>query len=256
MKVYEFIKEIYPLSWDYGFTAVMWNEWYFWAINDWLNYIYMSWGTPKNWQIKTEAMYSDNNWKLFWVTNFPVTLVNNFWCWDSMECIKSVDFANRTCCAWDNSYCETCATMCDCTERICWRWLVANTIPNMIPVSPWASLVPSTYKISWWANWLGWSFWNYIEAKLPQSHCTWCASCQTVYITYVWWFKRLKNIDDTIPLPDAYITALKFLVMSFIVSRYITFRANDDSWYLELARDMLDSLNKLQVNIPSFIKAK
>jgi hypothetical protein len=60
-------------------------------------------------------------------------------------------------------------------------------------------------------------------------------------------------MTDEIPLPEPYEAALSAAVTSFIIMRFLSFRASDDASYLAMADRILDGLDGLQVNIPTEI---
>lgn len=248
--VSEFLRDLYPFVKQQWFTAQFWEEWFIWAINAGLSYIYCYKSHRRDWQIRTEAIRADENWRLYWTTARPIIDVNNFWCGKKLECILEKEKERENCCGNKSTYCSKCRKCCEIEWCCC---SVEKTL-DMIKVSPWAVLNDWDYKISGWDHWMWWMFWNYVEAKMPKDICCWCQTCEQVYITYTSRFNPVKCPTDEIPLPDAYLPALVFAVASFTVMWYLTFRASDDASYLALCDRILDWLDWLQVNIPTKIR--
>lgn len=251
--VTEFLREVYPLSGNYWFTAVMWEEGYLGAINNALTYIYAYKSHRRNWQIRTEAVWWSSNWsgKFAGSTHYPIVEVMNFWCGNELECIKEIKLKHSECCPGEPINKWECY---DCSrEQLCGA---TTTFDNMVQVGPGSVVDYWQYKISGGKSGMGGMFGNYVEGKLPHSYCCGCENCPQLYFTYVGWFNRVTCPSDVLPIPEAYIPALTFLVTAFTISRYISFRANDDTFYLQLADRQLDFLDGLQVNIPTFIRNK
>lgn len=253
--VAEFLRSVYPLSGNYWFTAVMGEEWYISAINNALHYIYAFKSHRRNRQIRTEAVWATSSpWYFAWTTNYPIVDVMNFWCGKKLECIKTVQKKHSECCPGNPIKCQECMQACDCScEKLCSPSVVFD---KMIVVWPWSTLDHWQYKISWWEIWMGGMFGNYVEWRLPSWYCCDCEQCDQLYFSYVWWFNPITCPMDKLPIPEPYLPALTFLVTAFTISRYITFRANDDTMYLQMADRYLDFLDGLQVNIPTFIRNK
>lgn len=248
--VSEFLRDLFPLVKQQWFTAAYGEEWFIWAINAGLNYIYCYKSHRRDWQIRTEAMWFDADWRMYWTTSRPIVNVNNFWCGKKLECIKTKEKEREQCCGNNTIKCSKCNSCC----TLPWCCCSVEKVLDMIQVSPWALLFDWTYKISGWEQSMWWMFWNYVEAKMPKWVCCWCQQCEQVYITYVSWFNNVKCPTDEIPLPDSYLPALVFAVAAFTVMWYLSFRASDDASYLSICDRILDGLDWLQVNIPTKIR--
>lgn len=247
--VSRFLRDLFPLVKQQGFTASYWEEWFIGAINAWLSYIYCYKSHRRNWQIRTEAMWFDEHNGLYGTTAYPIIDVNNFRCGRKLECIKEKEKEREKCCGNNTYKCTKCKQCCN-TGCCC----KVEKVLDMIQVSPGGILFDWTYKISWGEQNMGWMFWNYVEAKMPKGSCCQCQQCEQVYITYNARFNNVKCPSDEIPLPDAYLPALCFAVASFTVMSYLSFRASDDASYLAFCDRILDGLDWLQVNIPTKIK--
>lgn len=249
--VAEFLRGVYPLTWNYWFTAVMWSDWYISAINQALDYIYAYKWQKKNWMIRTEALWAwVTQWSFNATTNYPIVDVMNFWCWDKLECITTQQKNHKECCGWTNPQCNmACDVSCEPCEV---KWVVKD----MILVWPWSVTLPWQFKVSWWADWFWGMFGNYVSWQLPRSMCLECVECPQLYLTYNAWFNPVRCASDKIPLPQPYITALQFLVVWFTISRFITHRSQDDLMYIQMADRFLDGFNQLQANVPTFIRNK
>ena len=248
--VSQFLRDVFPLVKQQWFTAQYWEEWFIWAINAWLTYIYCYKSHMRNRQIRTEAIRADEQWRLYWTTARPIIDINNFWCGKKLECIKEKEKEREACCWNKSTYCAKCSKCCGME----WCCCSVEKALDMMQVSPGTVLTPWTYKISWWEQWMWWMFGNYVEAKMPKDVCCWCQTCEQVYITYTSRFNPVKCPTDEIPLPDAYLAALVFAVAAFTVMGYLSFRASDDASYLSICDRILDWLDWLQVNIPTKIR--
>lgn len=249
--VSEFLRDLFPLVKQQWFTASYWEEWFIWAINAGLSYIYCYKSHRRNWQIRTEPLRADEHWRLYGITSRPIVDVNNFWCGKKLECIKQREKERETCCANKTVKCSKCASCC----QLDWcRLCSTEKVLDMIQVSPGWILTSWTYKISWSENNMWWMFWNYVEARAPKDTCCSCTTCEQIYFTYVSRFNNVKCPQDEIPLPDAYLPALMFACAAFTVMWYLSFRASDDASYLAMCDRILDWLDWLQVNIPTMIR--
>ena len=77
--VSQFLRDVFPLVKQQWFTAQYWEEWFIWAINAGLTYIYCYKAHRRNWQIRTEAIWADEQWRLYWTTARPIIDIDNFY---------------------------------------------------------------------------------------------------------------------------------------------------------------------------------
>ena len=225
------------------YSAALWENGFIDVVNEWLHYIYSYKWHLKNWQMRSIALVSDwNQWWFKWVSEFPIVQVSNFFVWNKEDITSELKSA------FTNS-----------SWFLDVSWIDLNVIKiydpkEMTQIWPASLLRPWTYKISWWEESFGWTFGNKIRWITPRQECCDCSDTSQIYCTYVAWFNELTRSNQQIPLPHPYIYPLLNYCVWVIISKFIAYRSNDDSFFLQLCNNQLDYLNLFQYNYPGYIK--
>jgi hypothetical protein len=142
-------------------------------------------------------------------TNYPILDINWFRC----AKMPTPDWFKENKCDCPPRFClEDCqyGTPCDC-------WIDQQPL-TMTKISPWSLLIPWTYQVSWGRS-NAWYWGQIISVELPKEYCDgWCKTCDSLFVEYYAWYRRLECRSDEIHLPEPLLTVLSNFVASYMIA--------------------------------------
>lgn len=236
---------VWPFVSQQWLSLAIWEYGLLWAINMWLSLIYAKDWSYRSWAVRTEwtlAVPDNDCCEIKFKTQFPIARVTGIYLWPreiitSTHDICPCDCGKKNCSCW--------------CEVTCWVDTM-KSIKNKM-VQPWGKLSEFwDYKISWW--WYGWwVYWNIVSLYV----CNNANVCQcwfdksSIYITYQARANQITCYTDKIPLPDAFMSILWMYVISLTKTVSWNWKATEDTYWYQLADQLLMNIQKFENNAPS-----
>lgn len=248
----DFLRMVYPLINQKGWSVVVWNNWIpilNSALNIFFNYKGYRWLWETCIQEVPVAQLTGTN--LEFATQFPVIGVHKWFLLPKEACTDNITMNGcqttlvemKT---WQATCCElNCGTQCE--EELLHMSCGADEKTGEIPMKfklPKSPLFCGEFQQPFGTRS------KYIRAKLPANF----DGNYKVYIEYFRGFNMLTSYNDVIPIPDNMMTALSFILASLVINPMWQFRSGDSKYYKTLFQEEMDNCRDQQTVMPKEIE--
>lgn len=254
MNVRQFLEMfVWPFTGQHGSTLALGQYGVLGAINLWLSHLYSKNWAYRSWAVKTEGLLSDvdSACKIVNIkTQFPIVRVTGIYTGPKQDIEADPDFEYDECATDEDVACS------------CLAWVSAN---DLKPIKPLNKVQPGgqpkkfgDYKIRGWSG-FGWGTFGKIVSVYvwgENGSCTCNFETEGMYITYQAWCDLVTCYTDLIPLPDALYAQLAEWVIGLTMARSGNRKANEDTFWIQLATDLGINIDKIENQVPGKLDVK